>query len=90
MKIAREIWEQKPSELYPRITSPVLMVPAIKHSDDPQRDLWTRAKLEGIETAKELLPDVRVLPMENTIHDVPVQRPTELAAAIIEFGEGLR
>jgi hypothetical protein len=65
------------------------MVPAIKHSDDPQRDLWTRAKLQGIETARGLLRDVKVVPMEDTIHDVPIQRPRELAEAIIDFAAGL-
>jgi pimeloyl-ACP methyl ester carboxylesterase len=85
MKIAREIWEQQPSELYPRVRCPVLMVPAIKHSDDAQRELWTRAKLVGIEAAKDLLPEVHIVPMEDTIHDVPIQRPKELAAAIIDF-----
>jgi pimeloyl-ACP methyl ester carboxylesterase len=85
MKIAREIWEQNTSELWARIRCPVLMVPAIKRSDDPQRDLWTRSKLQGIETAKTLLSDVHVAPMEDTIHDVPIQRPKELAAAIIDF-----
>jgi pimeloyl-ACP methyl ester carboxylesterase len=89
MKIAEEIWHQQPSELYPRIRCPVLMVPAIKHSDDAQRELWTRAKLQGIETAKTLLRDVQVVPMEDSIHDVPVQRPKELAAAIIEFAGDL-
>jgi len=85
MKIAREIWDHKPSELYPRIKSPVLMVPAMQHSDDPRRESWTQAKLHGIETAKKLLPDVRVVPMEDTIHDVPIQRPKELAQALIDF-----
>jgi len=85
MKIAREIWEQDTSKIWTRIRCPVLMVPAIKASDDPQRDLWTRAKLQGIETAKTLLRDVHVVPMEDTIHDVPIQRPKELAAAIIDF-----
>ena len=89
MKIAREIWEQKPSELYPRIRCPVLMVPAIKHSDDAQRELWTRAKLQGIEEAKDALAEVQVLMMEDTIHDVPVQRPKELAAAIARFASEL-
>ena len=54
-------------------------------SEDPQRELWTRAKLQGIETAKEMLGDVHVVPMEDTIHDVPIQRPRELAQAIIDF-----
>ena len=89
MKIAHEIWHQDTSDLWSRIRCPVLMVPAIKRSDDPQRDLWTRAKLQGIETAKALLRDVHVVPMEDTIHDVPIQRPKELAAAIIDFAREL-
>ena len=89
MKIAREIWDQKPSELYPRMKCPVLMVPAMQHSEDPKRESWTKAKLQGIETAKKLLRDVHVVPMEDTIHDVPIQRPKELAQAIIEFAADL-
>jgi pimeloyl-ACP methyl ester carboxylesterase len=85
MEIARAIWEQNTSQLWERIRCPVLMVPAIKRSEDAQRELWTRAKLQGIETAKEMLRDVHVVPMEDTIHDVPIQRPRELAQAIIAF-----
>ncbi len=89
MKIAREIWEQDTSQLWERVRCPVLMVPALKESQDPQRDAWTRAKLQGIETARRVLPEATVVPMEDTIHDVPIQRPKELAQAIIDFAEGL-
>jgi len=61
------------------------MVPAIKESDDPRSALWTQAKLQGIETAKKQLREVHVVPMEDTIHDVPIQRPKELAQAIVDF-----
>ena len=89
MKIAREIWEQKPSQLWERVRCPVLMVPAIKESADPQREAWTRAKLQGIETAKQALRNATVVPMEDTIHDIPIQRPKELAQAIIDFAAEL-
>jgi len=85
MKIAREIWEQDTSLLWERVRCPVLMVPAIKESDDPRSTLWTKAKLQGIETARRKLKDATVVPMEDTIHDVPIQRPKELAQAIIDF-----
>jgi len=85
MKIAREIWEQDTSLLWERIRCPVLMVPAIKESGDPRSALWTQAKLQGIETAKRKLKNATVVPMEDTIHDVPIQRPKELAQAIIDF-----
>jgi pimeloyl-ACP methyl ester carboxylesterase len=85
MKIAREIWEQDTSLLWDRVRCPVLMVPAIKESDDPRSAHWTQAKLQGIETAKRKLKSATVIPMEDTIHDVPIQRPKELAQAIIDF-----
>jgi pimeloyl-ACP methyl ester carboxylesterase len=85
MKIAREIWEQDTALLWERVRCPVLMVPAIKESSDPRSVSWTKAKLQGIETAKKKLKDATVVPMEDTIHDVPIQRPRELAQAIIDF-----
>lgn len=89
MKIAREIWEQDTAVLWDRVRCPVLMVPALKESQDPRSSLWTKAKLQGIETARQKLKDAIVVPMQDTIHDVPVQRPKELAAAIIDFVDGL-
>jgi pimeloyl-ACP methyl ester carboxylesterase len=88
MKIAREIWEQRTSALWSRIRCPVLLVPAMKESSDPRAEIWTQAKLQGIETAKKMVRDVLVVPMEDTIHDVPIQRPNELAQAIIDFAAG--
>lgn len=89
MKIVRAIWEQRPSEMWDRVRCPVLMMPAIKRQDDPQRDMWTRTKLQAIETARKILPDAQVVVMEDTIHDIPLQRPAELAEAIIAFAGAL-
>jgi pimeloyl-ACP methyl ester carboxylesterase len=89
MKIAREIWEQDTALLWERVRCPVLIVPALKESGDPRSQLWTKAKLQGIETAKRKLKDATVIPMEDTIHDIPIQRPKELAQAIIDFAGNL-
>jgi pimeloyl-ACP methyl ester carboxylesterase len=89
MKIAREIWEQDTAQLWERVRCPVLMVPALKESNDPRSQLWTKAKVQGIETAKRKLKDATVVPMEDTIHDIPVQRPKELAQAIMDFAGNL-
>jgi len=89
MKIAREIWEQDTSLLWDRVRCPTLMVPALKESGDARSASWSQAKLQGIETAKRKLKDATVVPMEDTIHDVPIQRPRELAQAIIDFAGGL-
>ncbi|MBI2913099.1 MAG: alpha/beta hydrolase [Chloroflexi bacterium] len=89
MLIARANWEQRPESLWTRLSCPVLLVPAIREPRDEREEMWLKAKLRGIEAAQAKLPGCRVLSMEDTIHDIPVQRPRELAAAIIEFAEGL-
>jgi len=71
--------------MWDRVRCPVLMIPAIKHQDDPQRDMWTRTKMQAIEKAREMLPNAQIVVMEDTIHDIPLQRPAELAEAIIGF-----
>jgi hypothetical protein len=45
------------------------------------------SKKEGVKKAQTLLERSRVLWMEDTIHDVPLQRPDDLAAAIADFVE---
>ncbi|MDO8615117.1 MAG: alpha/beta hydrolase [Dehalococcoidia bacterium] len=88
MKIVRAIWDQDTSGLWQRIECPVLMVPAIS-SDSAARPGWNERKLQGIEDARGKLRDATVHVMTDTIHDIPVQRPRELAEAIIGFAARL-
>jgi hypothetical protein len=85
MKIVRELWEQKTSSRFGAVRCPALIIPAIKREKDPQRAAWLEGKLEAVEKASQMLADARVVVMEDTIHDIPVQRPRELASLICEF-----
>ena len=85
MKVVRAIYDQNPTELYPRITAPVLLVPAHRKPENEQEQAWQTARERGLEAALRLLPDVRLQAMEDTPHDVPVFRPEHLARAIVEF-----
>lgn len=89
MKVVRAIYQQRPSELYPRITAPVLLVPANRQPETEQEKAWQRARERGIGAALRLLPDAHLWPMEDTPHDVPVFRPEHLASAIRKFAGGL-
>jgi pimeloyl-ACP methyl ester carboxylesterase len=85
MKILRSMYEMKTSEMLSAIECPALVVIA---SQEPTNDLakrWMEWRREGVERAKEKLRKPRVLWMEKTIHDVPVQRPRELADAILDL-----
>ncbi len=90
LKILRSLWEQKPSELWAGLRCPVLLVPAARQSADPRSAVWLEAKRKAIAAAQERLPGVRVVWMEDTIHDVPLQRPAALAGAIAGFAAGVR
>jgi pimeloyl-ACP methyl ester carboxylesterase len=85
MKIARAIFDQRPSELLPAVKAPVLIVPAIREPENDIAKRWQEYRELGLAAIREVRPDIRVVRMEDTIHDVPVQRPKELAAVIAEF-----
>jgi hypothetical protein len=85
MKIVRALWDQKPSQMWAKLRCPLLMMPALDRSSPQANDMWIEGKRRAIALASEHAPDARVVWMEDTIHDAPVQRPQMLADAIIEF-----
>jgi hypothetical protein len=89
MKIVRELWELNTQDVFDSIRCPVLIVPAVKVEADPRRSGWLEGKLEAVEKARGALARATVYVMEDTIHDVPVQRPKELAQAISDFAGAL-
>jgi pimeloyl-ACP methyl ester carboxylesterase len=77
MQVVDALYEQRPPDLYPRVTCPVLLCPAGGQTVDGKR--------EAVERASRLLPDVRVTWFEDAMHDIPLQRPLELAAELARF-----
>jgi pimeloyl-ACP methyl ester carboxylesterase len=89
MRILRSMWQQKTSRLWEKVRCPVLMIAAASELPDPRNQMWLKAKAQSIELATRTLKDARALWMEDTIHDIPLQRPQELAAAIVKFAQSL-
>ena len=85
MKIARAIFEQRASELLPQVKCPVLIIPAVREPQNEQEERWQAYRRQGIEAIQLARPNVEVHPMLDSIHDVPIQRPRELADVIAEF-----
>jgi len=82
LRILRSLWEQRPAELLPRVTCPVRLLPARQSSDVSE---WQANKTASIERALELQPRASVRWFEDTIHDIPLQRPDELAEELLDF-----
>ena len=89
LRILRSLWEQKPSELWSALLCPLLLVPAAREHSDPRNAIWMEHKRKGLALAQERVPAAQVVWMEDTIHDVPLQRPEELARVMKEFLLGL-
>lgn len=89
MKVVRAMYEMKATQLYPRVRCPALLIPAFREPTSDQEKAWQNHRRDGLEAALRLLPQASLLAMEDTIHDIPVQRPKELAEAIIAFATGL-
>ena len=86
MQVVRALYDHHPSELWARIQCPVLMAPAVASPpyDARSRDMLD-AKRRNIALAEARLARSQTLWLHDTVHDIPLQRPTELAQAIKEF-----
>ena len=82
MQVVRALWEQRPAELLPQVRCPVLILPARQASDTAE---MRANKSAAIDRALRLQPQARVRWFEDTVHDVPLQRPRELANELIAF-----
>ncbi len=81
MQIIEAFWAHKPSELYGMVECPVLLMPARQQSEDSAAARRMRRE-EAIEGASRLLPLSKTVWLEDSVHDVPLQRP-ELVARVI-------
>jgi pimeloyl-ACP methyl ester carboxylesterase len=84
MQVVRALWEQRPAELLPRLRCPLLILPARQSSEAPE---FRSNKAAHVERAAALAQNARVRWFEDTVHDVPLQRPDELAGELQAFAE---
>ncbi len=81
LKIIEALWDHVPSMLYPKVSCPVLLMPARQEGVDSQNDRQSR-RAESIERAEGLIPKSNTVWFEDSVHDVPIQRPELVARAI--------
>jgi pimeloyl-ACP methyl ester carboxylesterase len=79
MQIARHLFELDSYELMSRVRCPVLFVPAghPDHEDSP--------KVRAMDHARAVLGDRARVVWIDGVHDLPVQRPHEVAGVIADF-----
>lgn len=94
MQILRSLWEADNIALAEKVRCPVLMIsaettPSPEIVPETEREaIWIKIKREGAQKLKAALvnsPRAEFVIMSNTIHDIPLQRPAELAKLIFDF-----
>jgi pimeloyl-ACP methyl ester carboxylesterase len=80
MQVVDALHDQRPAALYPLVDCPVLLCVAADGEH-------AAAKRGAVGRALELFPSATVTWFEDTMHDIPLQRPAELAAELARFAE---
>ncbi len=90
LKIVRAMWEENAEQLYPQVHCPALFLPCIPpEPHDEMAAQFMRFKREGAALAERLVPQARIEWLIDSIHDVPLQKPEELAEKIRRFVESI-
>ncbi|HLZ71555.1 MAG TPA: alpha/beta hydrolase [Dehalococcoidia bacterium] len=84
LQIVRALWEADTPARFPEVTCPVLVLPALNGGAEQ-----VAQKQERVLAAVRRLPHGSVVWLEDSIHDVPLQRPELVARAIVAFLDGL-
>ena len=87
MQVVDALYGQRPPDLYPLVDCPVLLCPAAESADDAAH---AQAKRGAAVRASGLLPSATLTWFEDTMHDIPLQRPAELAAELARFADSVK
>jgi pimeloyl-ACP methyl ester carboxylesterase len=82
LEILRALWEQRPPALFPKVTVPTVLVPSRRPNPTGRMAEMAPIREKLVAAAAETIPNARLLWLEDTVHDSPLQRPAELAEAI--------
>ncbi len=83
LRIVEALWEHRPSKLYSSVSCPVLIMPARQREGESQQSRRFRRE-ESVAKAASLLPMSKTVWLEDSMHDVPIQRPQLVADVIRE------
>lgn len=81
LRILEGLWDHRPTELYSRVQCPVLILPARQQNNQSTQERGQR-RMMSVDQAEQMLPKSKTVWLEDSIHDVPIQRP-ELVADVI-------
>jgi len=85
LQIIGAMWDQPLFDLYQQVKCPIKIIVAEQQPKTETQEGYVRMRQQGIASIQALRPDVHVVRMPGTIHDIPLQRPAQLAEEIAAY-----
>ena len=85
LQVIGAMWDQPTFDLYRQLRCPAKFIVAEQQPTSDAQETLMRMRLQGLARIQELLPSICIVHMPDTIHDIPLQRPTELAEEIAGY-----
>lgn len=85
LRVLRGMWEQRPPGSYARLRAPVLLLPARRKTSDPREQNFLEAKQRALDAAGAISSPHEIIWFDDTVHDIPLQRPRKLANVVTRF-----
>ncbi len=90
MQILQAMWQFQTFDRMGQVFCPVLAIPArMGKLASASEEAFLEAKTNAIARVKNINPAIQVQWMEDSIHDVPLHHPSELAQLVIQFVNSL-
>ncbi len=83
LQIIGAMWDQPLFDLYRQVRCPIALILAEHQPTSEAEEQRFHMRHEGVAQIQSLCPDIRVVWMPDTIHDIPLQRPALLAKEIL-------
>jgi pimeloyl-ACP methyl ester carboxylesterase len=83
LQIISAMWDQPLFDLYHQVRCPIKLIAAEQPATSDTQAAFLQMRRQGIEHIQTLRPNIRIVWMPDTIHDIPLQRPALLAQEIL-------
>lgn len=84
LQVIGAMWDQPTFSLYQQVRCPITLIVADQEPANEEMKTFVSMRKQGLAQIRELRPDVCIVIMPDTIHDIPLQRPKELAEEILQ------
>lgn len=84
LQVIGAMWDQPTFGLFKQVRCPITLIVADQEPISEAMKTFVNMRKQGLAHIHKVRPDARIVLMPNTMHDIPLQRPEELAKVIIQ------